>query len=157
RLGVAFFAPSGGRGEPEVLGVLQGKDEGKAKSGVPKGFDGDRPAVVFTGGYALLAADDASVTAARDEAAKGNLGDKSAFQDDLEPLGDGVAAFWLDLAAMRESLGPLAAARARSTPRSPGPPPRRDVQGQTRRRRHLQCEPCRPDSARDRHLRVRCP
>jgi hypothetical protein len=45
------------------------------------------------------------VTAARDEAAKGNLGDKNAFQDDLEPLGDGVAAFWLDLAAMKDALG----------------------------------------------------
>jgi hypothetical protein len=97
--------PSGGGEQPEVLGVLQVKDEGKAKSGLAKVFDGDGPAVVFTDGYALLAADEASVTAARDEAAKGNLGDKNAFQDDLEPLGDGVAAFWLDLAAMKDAFG----------------------------------------------------
>jgi hypothetical protein len=105
RLGVAFLPPSGGGEQPEVLGVLQVKDEGKAKSGLAKVFDGDGPAVVFTDGYALLAADEASVTAARDEAAKGNLGDKNAFQDDLEPLGDGVAAFWLDLAAMKDAFG----------------------------------------------------
>jgi hypothetical protein len=105
RLGVAILPPSGGGEEPEVLGVLQVKDEDKAKSGLAKVFNGDAPAAVFTGGYALLAADEASAAGARDEAAKGNLGDKSTFQDDLEPLGDGVAAFWLDLAAMKDVFG----------------------------------------------------
>ncbi|HEV8526736.1 MAG TPA: DUF3352 domain-containing protein [Actinomycetes bacterium] len=116
RLGVAFLPPSGGGEQPEVLGVLQIKDEDKAKSGLAKVFDGDGPAVVFTDGYALLAADEASVTAARDEAAKGNLGDKSAFQDDLEPLGDGVAAFWLDLAAMKDAFGSSLGAAAGRLP-----------------------------------------
>jgi Protein of unknown function (DUF3352) len=105
RLGVAFLPPSGGGEAPEVLGVLQVKDQEKAKTGLAKVFDGDAPSAVFTDGYALLAADKASATAARDEAAKGNLGDKTTFQDDLEPLGDGVAAFWLDLAAMKDAFG----------------------------------------------------
>jgi uncharacterized protein DUF3352 len=116
RLGVAFLPPSGDGEEPEVLGVLQVKDEDKAKSGLAKVFDGDAPAAVFTGGYALLAADEASAAAARDEAAKGNLGDKSTFQDDLEPLGDGVAAFWLNLAAMKDVFGSSLGAAAGQLP-----------------------------------------
>src|SRR5262245_35257001 len=106
RLGVAFLPPSGAGEAPEVLGVLQVKDEDKAKGGLAKVFEGNAPAVVFTGGYALLAADESAASAAKDEAAKGNLGDKSTFRDDLEPLGDGVAAFWLDTAAMKDMLAP---------------------------------------------------
>ncbi len=116
RLGVAFLPPSGDGEEPEVLGVLQVKDEDKAKSGLAKVFDGDAPAAVFTGGYALLAADEASAAAARDAAAKGNLGDKKTFQDDLEPLGDGAAAFWLDLAAMKDVFGSSLGAAAGQLP-----------------------------------------
>jgi hypothetical protein len=105
RLAVAVLPPESAGEQPEVLGVLQVKDQVEARKGLPKLLDGgDSPAMVFTGGYALLAEDEATATAARDAAAEANLGDDKQFRADLEPFGDNVAAFWVNLKAVGDQI-----------------------------------------------------
>ncbi len=105
RLAVAVLPGTSPGDEPTSLGVLQVKDPDRARKGLPKLLDGDDPpAMVFTGGYALLADDEAMANAARDAAAKSNLGEDEQFRADLEPLGHNVAAFWVDLTAVGDQL-----------------------------------------------------
>lgn len=88
--------------------AVQVTDEDAARTTLPalaECLDLPDPGIVFSEGYAVLSADEKSAKAAVDEAADKPLADSTAFQKDMDELGDqGIASAWVDVPALSADI-----------------------------------------------------
>lgn len=93
RIGVALDK------EQTPLVAIQVSDEKKAEAGIKDLFEcaGEKAAVAFLDGYAIVAEEQKAADAAVKAAEKAPLADKKAFAADFDDLGEqGVASAWVD-------------------------------------------------------------
>ncbi len=86
--------------------AVQTTDEDASREGIKKIFEcsGDPYGIAYLDGYALVSDQQKTVDEAVAATAKGTLGDRKEFADDIDELGNqGVASAWADVAAIAES------------------------------------------------------
>lgn len=93
--------------EDETFQVaVQTTDEADSRAGIKKLFacSGEDYGIAYLDGYAILSDSQETVDAAVAATDKGTLGDRAAFAEDFEALGDqGVASAWVDAAALADN------------------------------------------------------
>ena len=100
RAAIAGFTSTDG---PTAVGILQSKDDGKAKAGMDKAVaeakkDGDDFAYKISKGYVVIGDTQAHVDDALAQAAKGTLEDNKVYTEDVDRLdGDQVVVGWVDV------------------------------------------------------------
>lgn len=101
RAAVAAF--KGTSGEPSVVGIVQSKDDAKAKAAMDKAVaqakeDGGDFAYKIDDGYVVIGETQADVDDAIAQADKGTIDDNPTFAEDLDRLdGDQIAVGWVDV------------------------------------------------------------
>lgn len=102
RAAIAGFRSTDG---PTAIGILQSKDDGKAKAAMDKAVveakkDGDEFAYRIEKGYVVVGDTQAHVDDALAQSKKESIEDNETFESDIDRLdGDQVAVAWVDLRA----------------------------------------------------------
>jgi hypothetical protein len=86
--------------------AVQTTDETSSRAGIKKLFacSGEDYGIAYLDGYAIVSDSQKAVDTAVDATAKGTLGDRKAFTDDFDALGDqGIVSAWADVDGIAKS------------------------------------------------------
>ncbi|WP_347776938.1 hypothetical protein [Nonomuraea sp. B5E05] len=99
---IGFAAVPSGKEEPDFAVAVQITDEEQAKAGIAKLMEGDKYGIAFREDYALLTP--TQELADKYAQAEGNLGDNTAFDDDMATVGEqGVLSFWTHIGGIAQA------------------------------------------------------